>query len=157
MKNVNFINLIDLLNTYPEQIEIIKEQYLLLLSELTLTTYIETPLFLKNIERINQMGSIIIGYIGSPLDNNFEIVVSGTIIIEPKIIRGGKNVGHIEDIIVSKIMRKKGLAQEILNMLKTIARENNCYKVSLNCKDDIKKVYMKNGLKVKEIQMCEYF
>lgn len=157
MNSVKFIKLIDLLNTYPHKIESFKEEYLLLLSELTITNYIETPLFLQNIERINQMGTIIIGYIGNPLDNSFEIVASGTIIIEPKIIRNGKNVGHIEDIIVSKIMREKGLAQEILNILKLISREKNCYKVILNCKDDIKKVYIKNGFNVKEIQMSQYF
>jgi glucosamine-phosphate N-acetyltransferase len=147
----------DLINTYPNNIETIKNQYLLLLSELTSTTYIETSLFLENIEKIHQMGKIIVATIHHKSCSNIEIVASGTIIIEPKIIRNGKNVGHIEDIVVAKHMRGKGVSQQILHILKTIARENNCYKVILDCDNAVKNVYIKNGLDVKGIQMAEYF
>lgn len=157
MSEIRYTQLIDLLKDNPNIIENIKEQYFWLLSELTKTIYIETPLFVKNIEKISKMGSIIIGYIGNPNDDNFELIASGTIIIEPKIIREGKNVGHIEDIVVSKIMRGKGIAQVILNMLKNYAREKNCYKVILDCENDVKDVYIKNGFNVKGIQMAEYF
>jgi len=157
MSEIKYTPLNELINTYPDNVEVIKNQYLLLLSELTSTTYIETSLFLKNIEKIHQMGKIIVGTINHRSSNNIEIVASGTIIIEPKIIRDGKNVGHIEDIVVSKNMRGKGISQQILNILKTIARENNCYKVILDCDNAVKNVYIKNGLDVKGIQMAEYF
>ena len=157
MTKVEFIRFIDLINSYPEHTETIKQQYLSLLSELTLTTYIETELFLKNIELIYQIGEIIVGVINDASNNSFEIVASGTIIIEPKIIHGGKNVGHIEDIVLAKHMRGKGISQEILHILKTIARENNCYKVILDCDDAVKNVYIKNGFDIKGIQMSEYF
>lgn len=157
MSEIRYTQLIDLLKDNPTIIENIKEQYFWLLSELTKTIYIETSLFVKNIEKISKMGSIIIGYIGNPNDDNFELIASGTIIIEPKIIREGKNVGHIEDIVVSKIVRGKGIAQVILNMLKNYAREKNCYKVILDCENDVKDVYIKNGFNVKGIQMAEYF
>lgn len=156
MTHITYVKLYDLINTYPQQIEIIKEQYLLLLSELTLTNYIETSLFIKNIERINEMGILIVGYISYPTEKEFEFVTSGTIIIEPKIIRDGKNVGHIEDIVVTKTIRGKGISQIILNMLKDIAREKNCYKVTLNCLDELKNVYIKNGFEVKGLQMSLY-
>jgi glucosamine-phosphate N-acetyltransferase len=157
MFEIKYTPLNELINTYPDNVEVIKNQYLLLLSELTSTTYIETSLFLKNIEKIHQMGKIIVGTINHRSSNNIEIVASGTIIIEPKIIRDGKNVGHIEDIVVSKNMRGKGISQQILNILKTIARENNCYKVILDCDNAVKNVYIKNGLDIKGIQMAEYF
>jgi glucosamine-phosphate N-acetyltransferase len=157
MSEIKYTPLNELINTYPDNVEAIKNQYLLLLSELTLTTYIETSLFLKNIEKIHQMGKIIVGTINHRSSNNIEIVASGTIIIEPKIIREGKNVGHMEDIVVSKHMRGKGVSQQILNILKTIARENNCYKVILDCDNAVKNVYIKNGLEIKGIQMAEYF
>ena len=82
---------------------------------------------------------------------------SGNIIVEPKIIRGGKKVGHIEDIVVAEHMRGKGISQKILEMLKTIARDNNCYKVILDCDNDVKNVYIKNGFEVKGLQMAQYF
>ncbi len=157
MSEIKYTPLNELINTYPDNVETIKNQYLLLLSELTTTTYIETSLFLENIEKIHQMGKIIVGTINHRSSNNIEIVASGTIIIEPKIIRNGKNVGHIEDIVVSKHMRGKGVSQQILHILKTIARENNCYKVILDCDNAVKNVYIKNGLDIKGIQMAEYF
>ena len=55
-------------------------------------------------------------------NNNIEIIASGTIIIEPKIIREGKNVGHIEDIVVAKHMRGKDISSKIINILKLFAR-----------------------------------
>jgi len=157
MSEIKYTPLLDLIYTYPDNIETIKNEYLLLLSELTSTTYIETSLFLENIEKIHQMGKIIVGVINNQFINGIEIVASGTIIIEPKIIRDGKNVGHIEDIVVAKHMRGKGISQQILHILKTIARENNCYKVILDCDNTIKNVYTKNGLDIKGIQMAEYF
>jgi len=156
MSDIQYTQLIDLLNANPNNVETIKEQYLLLLSELTSTSYIETSLFLKNIERISKIGAIVVGVIGIS-SNNIQIIASGTIIIEPKIIRGGKNVGHIEDIVVAKHLRGKGISSKILDILKIFAREKNCYKVILDCNNVIKNVYIKNGFEVKGIQMAEYF
>ena len=155
MSKVQYTQLIDLLNANPNNIETIKEQYLLLLSELTSTSYLETDLFLENVERISNMGAIIVGVITDA--SNIEIVASGTIIAEPKIIRGGKSVGHIEDIVVAKHMRGKGISQKILDILKLMARENNCYKIILDCDERVKNIYIKNGLNIKGIQMAEYF
>jgi len=157
MQEVEYTQLIDFLNANTNNIENIKEQYLLLLSELTSTSYLETKTFLKNIEIINQMGIIVIGVITDTSNNSFEIIASGTIIVEPKIIRGGKSVGHIEDIVVAKHMRGKGISQQILNILKLMARENNCYKVILDCDDKVKNIYINNGFNIKSIQMAEYF
>lgn len=156
MSEINYIQLIDLLNLKPHKLEIIKNQYLLLLSKLTATNLLENDIFRTNIERIHNMGSIIVGIVHDS-SNNFEIIASGTIIIEPKIIRGGKNVGHIEDIVVADHMRGQGIAQKILEMLKKIAKDNNCYKVILDCDNDVKHVYMKNGFEVKGLQMAQYF
>ena len=156
MSEIKYIKLKELLDANPNIIETIKTQYLLLLSELTVTNYIETSLFVKNVERISEMGAIIVGVIDNSL-KDIEIVASGTIIIEPKIIREGRNVGHIEDIIVSKEMRGKGISQKILDILKLIAREKNCYKVILDCDENVKNVYIKNGFNIKGFQMSEYF
>lgn len=157
MSEIHFINLINFLNENVKYTEKIKDSYLLLLSELSLTNYLETDLFISNLQKINECGNIIIGYVGSFKDENFEIIGTGTIIIEPKIIREGKSVGHIEDIVVAKHFRSIGLSQLILNKLKEIAREKNCYKVILDCSEEVKKVYFKNGFKIKGIQMAEYF
>jgi glucosamine-phosphate N-acetyltransferase len=156
MSDIIYTTLYNLIENNREKIENIKEQYLLLLSNLTVTEYIETKLFEENINKISEMGSIIICFIKDSV-GNIEILASGTIIIEPKIIRKGQSVGHIEDIVVAPHMRSQGISQRILELLKVIARENNCYKVILDCSEEVKNVYKKNGFEIKGIQMAEYF
>lgn len=159
MSEIKFIPLIDLLNKYPQHIELIKDKYLKLLSELTFISYIDNSLFKKNVERINEMGKIIVGIKGEINKPNidFKIVASGTILFEPKIIRGGKYVGHIEDIVVLKELRGNKICEELLDILKVCAMYNNCYKVILGCNEEIKKVYTKNGFEQKGVHMAEYF
>lgn len=150
-------NLLDLINKYPNNVDTIKEKYLNLLSELTVTTNLDTNIFLEKITLIHQMGYIMITYVNSPGLEEFDIIASGTIIIEPKIIRGGKNVGHIEDIVVKKEYRGKQLSRHILEELKSIAREKNCYKIILDCDEKLKSFYSKYEFEEKGVQMGFYF
>ena len=156
MNYVNYVNLCELVTNNPDHIEIIKFQYINLLSELTNTVPIDNSLFINNLNKINQIGIIYIGLIGTVANNDFKIVGSGTIIIEPKIIHGGKNTGHIEDIVVDPNYRSKGISQNILNKLKEYAINNNCYKIILDCDSSVKQVYIKNGFDIKGLQMALY-
>ena len=140
MSSIKFINLMDLMNKYVDNFDIIKDKHLSLLSELSVVTELDNNLYLENLEKISNMGTIIVCYIDTPLSENFDIIASGTIIIEPKFIRGGKNVGHIEDIVVKSTHRGKHISTDILNLLKTVAREKDCYKVILDCNKEVKKV-----------------
>ena len=163
---IHYSSLLDLIHTYPNIVEHIKDNYLELLSELTVVEPVDTVKFLENINVIHTCGHIIVGYIcnndvidsiyGNITNINIEIICSGTIIIEPKIIRGCKNVGHIEDIVVKAAFRGNNLSQTILNKLKLYAEERNCYKVILDCHENLKKNYMRNGFEVKGIQMAVY-
>jgi glucosamine-phosphate N-acetyltransferase len=157
MDSIKFIDLMDLMNKYIDNFDIIKEKHLSLLSELSIVTELDNNLYLEHVEKISNMGTIIICYIGTPLSENFDIIASGTIIIEPKFIRGGKNVGHIEDVVVKSTYRGRHLSKDILNILKNISRENNCYKVILDCSEEVKKVYNSSGFEENGIQMGLYF
>jgi glucosamine-phosphate N-acetyltransferase len=134
----------------------IKKQYLSLLTELTKTNDISDELFELNLKKINSIGKIIIGYVNNN-NNIIELIGTGTIILEPKIIRSGMNVGHIEDIIVKSTWRGKKISQSILDKLTSFAIESNCYKVILDCVDSICPVYKSNGFEIKGIQMAKYF
>jgi glucosamine-phosphate N-acetyltransferase len=136
-------------------IEKIKENYINLLSNLTTTSIIENNLFMDIINKIHNTGVIYICY-HYDNENNIIIVASGTIIIEPKIIHGGKNVGHIEDIVVNPKYQKKGISVKIVEYLKNYGINNNCYKIILDCNKEIKKVYEKNNFYEKDIQMVFY-
>ena len=50
-------------------------------------------------------------------------------------IRGG-TVAYIEDVVVDKKFRGKGLGSAIVENLVDIAVKNGCFKVSLECKTD---------------------
>jgi glucosamine-phosphate N-acetyltransferase len=88
---------------------------------------------------------------------NIEIVGSGTIIFEPKIIHGCKNIGHIEDIVVHNDYRTQGIAKDILKRLVDLAKQKNCYKVILDCKNNLQNFYERNEFEYKGIQMSKYF
>lgn len=133
-----------------EKITKIKDEYLSLLSELTVVSNITNDEFLSAIFKICGMGKIIIGL----LDET--IICSGTIIIEPKIIRGCKSVGHIEDIVVIETHRGQGIAQELLAKLKDYGFKNDCYKIILDCDENLEEVYNKSGFEYKGIQMGIY-
>lgn len=127
MSEVNYIKLADLIHLNPHNIETIKQQYLFLLSQSKTVESMEIDIFRINVERIHQMGMIVVGII-CDFSNNipFEIIASGTIIIQPKFCKGGKNVARIEDIIVSKHMRGQGISRRIVEILQLYAREKNC-------------------------------
>jgi glucosamine-phosphate N-acetyltransferase len=157
MNSIKFIDLNDLINDYIDKIDIIKNKHLSLLSELSIITELDTNLYLEQVKKIGSMGNIFVSYIDNPLSENFDIIASGTIIIEPKLIRGGKSVGHIEDIVVKNTHRGKQISSNILNLLKKVAREKDCYKVILDCNEEVKKVYNSSGFEEKGIQMSIYF
>jgi glucosamine-phosphate N-acetyltransferase len=89
-------------------------------------------------------------------DRKITILGSGTIIYEPKIIHGCKNVGHIEDIVVHEKYRGQGIAQKILEKLTEAASNKNCYKVILDCKKDLITFYEKSGFRQNNFQMSKY-
>jgi glucosamine-phosphate N-acetyltransferase len=147
---MKLVNLYEYVFNHIENIVTIKEQYLLLLEELTTVSDISNEHFFRNIQRINSMGQIIVGI------EDGTILCSGTIIIEPKLIHGGRSVGHIEDIVVLEKGRNKGIAHDLLDHLKQIAVQNNCYKIILDCNESLISFYEKNGFSQKGIQMAEY-
>ncbi len=163
-QNITYCNFTEFINNNLEHIQIIKQSYLELLENLTTVENIPTSLFVNNINQItNSSGLITIAYIGNISNisnisnNNFKIVGSGTVLIEPKLIHGGKSVGHIEDIVVDKNFRGLYIGQTILSILKSYSKEKNCYKVILDCDKNLQFFYEKNDFKFKSIQMAKYF
>ena len=129
------------------------KKYLDLLSQLTEVNKEKIAFvdFCNFIDKLNENHHIIV------IIHNNKIVASGTLIIEDKIIHGMSKVGHIEDIVVDSNSRGLGLGKKIISYLTNLAKENNCYKVILNCKEENCKFYQKCGFVKKEIEMAIYF
>ncbi len=78
---------------------------------------------------------------------NSKIIGSATIFIEPKFIHDGGNVGHIEDVVVSKEHQVEGIGQKLIAALLTYAEKKGCYKTVLDCKDEVMPFYEKLGFR----------
>ncbi len=73
------------------------------------------------------------------------VVGTGSIFIEQKIIHGMGKVGHIEDIVIDQFHRGNGMSKKLIDILINIAKENECYKIILNCSNDMIEFYEKIG------------
>lgn len=87
---------------------------------------------------------------------NSEIIGSITIFIEPKIIHNFRNVCHVEDFVIDKQYRGLGLGCIVLDKIYGLATQNDCYKIILDCNDDVIHFYEKCGYKNTNNQMSFY-
>ena len=97
---------------------------------------------------LNNSSNSIVGII----DN--KIIAYGSIIIENKI--RGEVAGHIEDIVVDKEVRGKMIGVKLINELIEIGKKNNCYRITLFCKENLINFYSRSGFEVNSISMKKY-
>lgn len=96
----------------------------------------------------NNSSNSIVGMI----DN--KIIAYGSIIIENKI--RGEVAGHIEDIVVDTEVRGKMIGVKLINELIEIGKKNNCYRITLFCKENLINFYSRSGFNVNSISMKRY-
>jgi len=76
-----------------------------------------------------------------------------TLLLEQKLIRGGAVVAHIEDLVVDKDYRGKGIANELINYCIKESSHIDTYKIILDCDIKLQSFYEKMGFEYKNIQM----
>jgi len=74
-----------------------------------------------------------------------QIIGTGSLLVEQKLTHNMGKVGHIEDVVVDQQYRGFGMARQLVERLICIAHDNNCYKVILDCSDDLIGFYGKMG------------
>ena len=151
---MEFGDLLDIIEKSPDNLTNIQNEYMYLLSTLTLAPELSPTSFLTQVRKISEYGSIVIVYV--LVNGKIRITGSGTLIVEPKLIHSGKSVGHIEDVVVHPEYRKRGISGKILEYLKRLSVQWNCYKIILDCAPGLKAVYEKSGFRQKSIQMAYY-
>lgn len=89
--------------------------------------------------------------------NTQQVIANCTLIVERKFIRGGKNVVHVEDVVVDKGYR--GVKVGVQMMRYIIARSAlhfDAYKVILDCKEELERFYSQSGFTRSSVQMSKY-
>ena len=91
------------------------------------------------------------------LYNDEDIIGCGTIIISYKMIHNYSKIGHIEDVFIRNNFQSQGNGKILIEALIKICNNEGCYKVILDCKEELKSFYERCGLENKNIQMSKYF
>lgn len=94
---------------------------------------------------INAQGSRII----IAVSDEGQIIGSVTLMLEQKFLREGKIAGHIEDVVTRKGYEGIGVASALIKRAIEIAQESGCYKLILDCKDELIPFYSKFGFEKK--------
>jgi glucosamine-phosphate N-acetyltransferase len=90
------------------------------------------------------------------LENDNQIIGTGSCFIENKFHNNFKNVAHIEDIVINKKYRKIGYGKIIIDYILNYCNNLNCYKITLNCSNENITFYEKCGFIKKGIEMTKY-
>jgi len=91
-------------------------------------------------------------YIFVAVDKDKQIVGAIKLIIERKFWRGGKRAGHIEDVVTRQDFEHMGIARSLIEQAIGKAKKIGCYKIILDCRDELIPFYKKFGFN--ESQNC---
>lgn len=70
-----------------------------------------------------------------------QIIASASLVVEKKFIHDCANRGVIEEVIVSNEYRGKSLGKQIVKILVELGKQLGCYKITLNCNDQMLRFY----------------
>jgi glucosamine-phosphate N-acetyltransferase len=135
-------------------IQQVMESYFRLLSYHTSAPAVSMDLFIKTLLEMQEQGDIHIAY--TVEDGKFFIHGTATLFYETKLVHGCRKVGHIEDVVVSPNYRGQGIAKKLIEYLTQMASQT-CYKVILNCSEELVPFYEKCNFSKKGLQMVHYF
>lgn len=119
--------------------------FLQLLGQLTEVGKITREQFLNRFQSMKNAG---IYYIVVIEDLNCtKVIASATLIAEQKFIHNCALRGRLEDVVVNNNYRGKHLGKLVVNIILQLARYLHCYKLSLDCRDNLIPFYENLGFK----------
>jgi len=124
------------------------EKYLILINDFRTTNYTCNQ-FLNFLEKNKNIEIWVI-------EQNDELIASGTILYETKLIHNISLYSHIEDIVVLSKYRNKGFGNILLNELINVCKKKGSYKILLDCHEKLIIFYEKSGFKKNGNQMVIY-
>lgn len=87
------------------------------------------------------------------ITNEGKVIGALTLLIEQKFIHRCGKVGHIEDVVVHGDYRGQDIARNLIKKAIEVSKKEKCYKVILNCKEELVPFYEMFGFGKHEIEM----
>lgn len=109
----------------------------------------------KFIEKLNKTNSVI-WVIRDYIDGVEKVVGTASVLMEEKFIHNLSSVCHIEDVVVDKRYRGKGLGKCLVEKCIEYGKNNGAYKIILDCVEKNRGFYSTMGFEQKCIQMSLY-
>ncbi len=130
------------------------KDYFQLLSQLTSAEKPEYSLWVARFNTLKNLGLSRIIVVEDLTSG--KIIATITSLIELKFIRNLGVISHIEDFVIDKECRGKGLGSKLINICIKYAKSIGCYKVLLDCDEKIMPFYEKIGFERKSQGMAIY-
>ena len=127
-----------------------REEIFSLLSQLTSAPLISEKSYNNIINKLDDNHNIFV-YV---LDN--KIVGMITLLHEQKLIHNGSKIVHIEDLVVDKEYKNRGIGRDLINYCLDKISKEEYYKIILDCSEELERFYNKFGFEKKNIQMAKY-
>lgn len=134
--------------------------YIELLSQLTECGKITHEEFKRRFYQMKQCLNTYYILVIEDLNRNKQVIGTATLVCEKKFIRQLATRGRIEDVVVDNRYRGQQLGKLLIELLTKLARDKcDCYKISLECKDELVKFYQQFGYAHEEKQnyLCQRF
>ena len=74
-----------------------------------------------------------------------KLLATASVFFEQKLIHSGGVVAHIEDVVVTPEYRGKNVGSFLMKNMIDLCKTWNCYKIILNCNENVKSFYEKLG------------
>ena len=152
----NEVDLGDGLILRPLKRDDFSRDYMKLLSQLTEIGDVTKEVFEK---RFDQMRASENTYYISVVEDTIKnkVIATLSLVYEQKFIRRASSRGRVEDLVVDQEYRGKKLSKLLLDVICQFSKILGCYKVSLECKDHLRKHYQQFGFLLEEGQnyMCQ--
>ncbi|XP_015597895.1 probable glucosamine 6-phosphate N-acetyltransferase [Cephus cinctus] len=129
----------------PLSVKDYNKGFIQLLGQLTEVGNISHEQFLNTFRKMKMAGDYYIVVVEDM--NTGKVIGSSTLVVEQKFIHNCALRGKLEDVVVSNEYRGRQLGKLLVNTISKLARNLRCYKLSLDCRDNLIPFYESLGFK----------
>ena len=126
-------------------------EYFLIYAQLTSAPVIPQEQFINILKNLPENHTIFV------CTMHEKVVGMFTVLIEQKLTNGGKCIAHVEDVVVDNQHRGIGIGKSMVKFAIDYSKKKNCYKIILNCREDLREFYQHQGFLKHSEGMAIYF